>query len=71
MPPVTWGRSMSKPEQAGVNPLLSDAPLEVVNLGAELFAEALRAQGVSVVQVQWSPPPERDDDLMDLLDSLL
>ncbi|WP_010137748.1 hypothetical protein [Oceanicola sp. S124] len=52
------------------NPLLS-APLSVINLGAELFAEALRQQEVPVVQVQWTPPAAQDDDLLDLLDTLL
>lgn len=53
------------------NPILSGQPLNVVNIGVELFAESMRQQAVEVVHVQWSPPEKRDDDLMDLLDSLI
>ncbi len=31
-------------------------PLRVVNVGLEVFAETLEADGVSVVQVDWRPP---------------
>ncbi len=30
--------------------------LEVVNIGVNLFAEALKQQGVIVAQVAWRPP---------------
>lgn len=53
------------------NPLLTPGALSVINLGAELFAEALRQQEVPVVQVQWTPPAAQDEDLLDLLDNLL
>ncbi|WP_052891150.1 DUF1116 domain-containing protein [Thermogemmatispora carboxidivorans] len=42
--------SPSTPEQ------LSPSPFTVINVGAELFAEALRAQGVTVTSVAWRPP---------------
>jgi hypothetical protein len=42
--------SPSTPEQ----PSLS--PFTVINVGAELFAEALRSQGVTVTSVAWRPP---------------
>ncbi|MBS0960365.1 MULTISPECIES: hypothetical protein [Acetobacter] len=45
--------------------------LSVVNIGIDLFAETLRQQSVDVVQVQWSPPATQNEDLMNLLDSLL
>ena len=32
------------------------APLQVVNLGLQSFADSLQAQGVPVVQVDWQPP---------------
>ncbi|WP_376796519.1 DUF1116 domain-containing protein [Thermogemmatispora sp.] len=35
---------------------LSSSPFTVINVGAELFAEALRAQGVAVTSVAWRPP---------------
>jgi hypothetical protein len=31
-------------------------PLHVINLGLEVFAEALEAAGVAVVHVDWRPP---------------
>jgi FdrA protein len=31
-------------------------PLRVVNLGLEIFAEELQAEGASVVHVDWRPP---------------
>jgi hypothetical protein len=31
-------------------------PLQVVNVGLEVFAQELEAEGVSVVQVDWRPP---------------
>lgn len=39
-----------------LNDPLNGAPLRVVNIGLELFAENLRAEGVAVVQVAWRPP---------------
>ena len=35
---------------------LLDRPLLVVNVGLEVFAETLEAEGVTVVQVDWRPP---------------
>lgn len=53
------------------NPMLSERGLSVVNIGVEMFADALLKQSVAVVHVQWSPPEKRDEDLLDLLDSLI
>jgi hypothetical protein len=44
---------------------------KVLNIGLSLFAEELRRQGVEVVEVDWSPPPEIEEDLKDILDKLL
>jgi uncharacterized UPF0146 family protein len=44
---------------------------KVLNIGLSLFAEELRRQGVDVVEVDWSPPPEIEEDLKDILDKLL
>ena len=49
--------------------LLSDGP-RIANVGVCHFAEALLAQRAPVVQVDWSPPPELDADLGDLLDAV-
>jgi hypothetical protein len=44
---------------------------KVLNIGLSLFAEELRRQGVEVVEVDWSPTPEIEEDLKDILDKLL
>lgn len=44
---------------------------KVLNVGLALFAEELRRQGVEVVEVDWSPPAEIEEDLKDILDKLL
>ena len=49
---------------------LLDSPLQVVNVGLEEFAGELQAQGVSVIQVDWSPPAGGDPELADLLSKL-
>jgi hypothetical protein len=41
-----------------------------VNLGLESFADALRAQGADVVQVDWSPPAGGDASMLDVLTRL-
>ena len=46
---------------------LFSAPPKLVNVGLESFAEELTAQGVEVVQVDWSPPARGDTRLADLL----
>jgi hypothetical protein len=33
-----------------------DQPLRVINVGLELFAEQLEAQGATVLRVDWRPP---------------
>lgn len=50
---------------------LLHAPLVVINLGLKKFAEELEAQGVEVVQVDWTPPAGGDKAMLDLLDRLL
>ena len=53
----------------------NDKPLpeqtRVINIGLELFAEALKEQGVEVAQVSWEPPAKGDPELMAILDDLL
>ena len=51
--------------------LLTGAPLRVVNIGIGLFADTLRPQSVPVLQVLWKPPRPQDEDLLNLLDSLI
>ncbi len=44
--------------------------LEVINVGVEHFADAMRAQGVKVEQVEWKPPAGGQKPLVDLLTRL-
>jgi FdrA protein len=46
------------------------APLKVINVGLEGFAEELERQGVAVVQVDWRPPAGGDPKLAELLSKL-
>ncbi len=45
--------------------------LKVVNIGLQSFYEALIAQGVQAVQLDWHPPVELKREIADLLDDLL
>ena len=49
--------------------LLSDE-IKVVNIGAELFAEAIKAQGTEVIQVRWRPPAGGNKKTQSMLDRL-
>ena len=51
-------------------PSLLTRPVTVVNVGLERFAEELRANGVTVTQVQWQPPAGGDARLAALLSKL-
>jgi hypothetical protein len=45
--------------------------LKVINLGLEIFNDALKAQGVNVVQVSWQPPPKLEKEYEDILSKML
>jgi hypothetical protein len=49
--------------------LLAEGP-RVANVGVANFADSLAAQDVPVIQVDWMPAPELDDDLAELLEEL-
>ena len=49
---------------------LLHAPLVVVTVGLENFADDLAAQGVAVTQIDWTPPAGGDARLADLLSKL-
>ena len=49
---------------------LIGAELRVVNIGLDLFAEALEYQGVAAVHMDWRPPAGGDSRLSGLLDRL-
>lgn len=46
-----------KKRETSINDLFGE-PLVVINLGLESMAEAVQAQGVPVVDIDWKPPPE-------------
>ncbi|MEE9517512.1 MAG: hypothetical protein V3V76_01030 [Candidatus Adiutricales bacterium] len=52
------------------NELLDQGPI-AINIGVSDFAESLVTQGVEVIQVNWSPPADGDQEMIDLLDRLL
>ena len=52
-----------------ITDLLRDGP-KVANVGIREFAESVAAQDAPVVHIDWSPPPELDDDLAALLEEL-
>jgi len=45
--------------------------LKVINVGLELFKEALEAQGISVAQVTWQMPPKLEKEYEDILTKIL
>ena len=46
-------------------------PSKVINVGLDLFAEAMKEQGIEVARVSWEPPVKGDPELMAILDDLL
>jgi hypothetical protein len=54
----------------GLESLLSDGPV-AISLGLRGFAESLLSQGAQVVQVDWTPPADIDDEMAEILDKLL
>ncbi|MEM9360619.1 MAG: hypothetical protein AAGB04_30960 [Pseudomonadota bacterium] len=49
---------------------LIGAPMKVVNVGLEMFANDLEKQGVQVVQVDWKPPANGNPELARILSKL-
>jgi hypothetical protein len=50
---------------------LFSSELNVINVGLEIFNDALKAQGVNVVQVSWQPPPKLEKEYEDILSKIL
>ncbi len=48
-----------------------DKPLIVINIGVHKFADSLSEQEVDVTHIDWSPPAGGDEQMIDLLDTLL
>jgi hypothetical protein len=57
-------------EKRSTSRLLDEKP-PVVNIGIAEFYEALVAQEVEAIQVDWRPPAEGDEELTSLLAELL
>ena len=49
--------------------LLGTKP-KVINIGAKIFYDSLREQGVEVTHVDWRPPASGEPDLIKLLEKL-
>lgn len=62
--------SMQKNEATDKIQALFASKLVVVNVGPKLFADALEAQGVTTVQVDWRPMAEGDKEAQELLKML-
>lgn len=45
--------------------------LKVINIGLEVFHQALKDQGVDSVQVSWKPPPKLEKEYEDILSKIL
>lgn len=50
---------------------LFSSELKVINIGLEIFNDALKAQGVDSVQVSWQPPPKLEKEYEDILSKIL
>ena len=50
--------------------LLCTEKLKVINLGLPLFAENLSSQGMEIVHIDWQPPANNENELMDILEIL-
>jgi len=46
---------------------ITQAPLQVVALGVDMFADSLVEQGIPVTRVDWRPPVEEAEVAYDLL----
>jgi FdrA protein len=70
-PPVVRA-APQPPAWPGVDPVLAmlRKPPAAINVGLEVFAESLAAQGVPVVPLDWRPPAGGKPHLLDLLDKL-
>ena len=64
-------RQTAEPDQLSIGPNLLEAPIRVVNIGLQKFADDLVGQDVEVVQVDWAPPARGNTRLANLLSQLI
>lgn len=50
---------------------LFTSELKVINIGLELFRDALEAQGIDVAQVSWQMPIKLEKEYEDILSKIL
>ena len=50
---------------------LFESQLKVINIGLEIFKDALEAQGVPVAQVAWEKPVRLEKEYEDILSKTL
>jgi len=50
---------------------LLHSELKVINIGLELFKDALESQGVTVAQVSWQRPLKLEKEYEDILSKML
>jgi hypothetical protein len=48
-----------------------ESELRVINLGLDIFYNALAAQEVKAIDVDWKPAPKLDKESEDILDKIL
>ncbi len=54
-----------------INKNILEDPLIILNIGLKQFADALSQQEVTVQHLDWTPPAEQDEEILDLLDGLI
>ena len=64
-------RQTAEPDQLSIGPNLLEAPMRVVNIGLQKFADDLVGQDVEVGQVDWAPPARGNTRLANLLSRLI
>jgi hypothetical protein len=50
---------------------LLHSELKVINVGIEMFRDALESQGVTVVHVSWQKPPKLEKEYDEILAKML
>jgi len=50
---------------------LFNVELKVINVGLDIFYNALQMQNVKAVDVNWRPAPKHEKETEDILDKLL
>ena len=51
--------------------VMLNSELNVINIGLEIFYNALKLQNIKVLDVNWNPPPKLEKETQDLLDTML